>query len=96
MMLARTEDIQEAQQQQRHHHQQISVIMAVIVINISINVQSGSSKMQAKLTNIKVIISFAFRISSLIIVATGYNPYNTHQTILAGIRSPDPRHEWWS
>ena len=69
--------------------------MAVIIINISVDVQSGRSKTQVKLLNIKVIvISFAFRISSLIIVATGNNPYDIHQTILAGIKSPDPRHEW--
>ena len=41
-----------------------------------------------------IIMSFAFIISSLITVATGYNPYDTYQTILAGIKSPDPRHEW--
>ena len=27
-------------------------------------------------------------------MATGYNPYDTHQTILAGIKSPDPCHGW--
>ena len=69
--------------------------MAVIIINISVDVQSGRSETLAKLLNIKIkVISFAFRISSLIIVATGNNPHDTHQTILAGIKSPDPRHEW--
>ena len=69
--------------------------MAVIIIKISVDVQSGRPETLAKLLNIKIIvISFAFKISSLIVVATGNNPYDTHQTILAGIKSPDPRHEW--
>ena len=60
--------------------------MAVIIIIISVDVQSGRSNTQTKLLNIKVIvISFAFRISCLIIVVTGYNPYNTQQTILQAL-----------
>ena len=61
------------------HHQQITIIVAVILINISVDVQSSRSETKAKLLNIKVIvINFAFRISSQILVATGYKHYNTH------------------
>ena len=52
--------------------------------------------LEAKRWNIRCNKNVAMHTESraLIIMATGYNPYDTHQTILAGSKSPDPHHGW--
>ena len=49
--------------------------------------------LEAKLWHVRCNDNVALHTESLlIIVATDYIPYDTYQTILAGIKSPDPRH----